>query len=239
PLRCHTSNEQLLTSITKRLTNWDMEGFTKVKDAAIYKAILSHLRKRNAPTIFRKAVRSQNQRAYDGANELAFGAAVNTDGTELKISPSMQVLVRGACALHTRLLGAYHHSIKEQNVPEPRPATKRMIEKVQNEISPVLKKKPQPEAIWKSIRDTDISRRARNFMWTALHGAHKVGKYWKHIPGYEERATCSDCGATEDLEHILLHCKRPWCRLIWDIAKDLWPKTMTMVIGQNPLWGSY
>lgn len=102
---------------------------------------------------------------------------------------------------------------------------------------------PEPAQIWKSIRDPDIPRRIRNFLWIAVHSAHKVGNYWKHIPDCDARVTCAKCQVTEDLEHILLKCDRPWCKLIWDIAEDLWPKkpgygpwiqpTIGLVIGCN------
>jgi hypothetical protein len=68
---------------------------------------------------------------------------------------------------------------------------------------------PTAKTIWKSIRNKDITRHIRTFLWKSLHGAHKIGKYWEHIPECEEWATCQHCGVTEDLEHILLHCTLP------------------------------
>ncbi|KAJ7433401.1 hypothetical protein FB451DRAFT_1064422 [Mycena latifolia] len=36
-----------------------------------------------------------------------------------------------------------------------------------------------------------------------MHDAHRIGKFWKHIPDCEERGICQFCpGETEDLEHI-------------------------------------
>jgi hypothetical protein len=39
--------------------------------------------------------------------------------------------------------------------------------------------------------------------------AHKIGKYWEHIPDCEERATCQHCVVTKTLEHIMLECTHP------------------------------
>ncbi|KAJ6628310.1 hypothetical protein B0H10DRAFT_1778274 [Mycena sp. CBHHK59/15] len=60
-------------------------------------------------------------------------------------------------------------------------------------------------------------------LWNGAHNAHRIGKYWKHIPECEERAVCSSCGdVIEDLEHILLKCKCPGQEIIWHAAEALW-----------------
>ena len=50
-----------------------------------------------------------------------------------------------------------------------------------------------------------------------------IGKYWRHIDGYEEREFCGTCNETESMDHILTQCKEKHTQLIWDLAKNLWP----------------
>ncbi|KAJ7064705.1 hypothetical protein C8F01DRAFT_939990, partial [Mycena amicta] len=58
-----------------------------------------------------------------------------------------------------------------------------------------------------SIRTKDLSRKARIFFWKSIHGAHRIGRYWKNIrPMMEDREKCSHCGETESLQHILIQC---------------------------------
>ncbi|KAJ7488206.1 hypothetical protein FB451DRAFT_1025532 [Mycena latifolia] len=81
---------------------------------------------------------------------------------------------------------------------------------------------PTAAQVWRSIRHKDFTRQVKNFLWKSLHSAHRIGSFWKHIPECEERGVCQFCDETEDLEHILLHCKRPGQSLIWSLAKNLW-----------------
>lgn len=58
----------------------------------------------------------------------------------------------------------------------------------------------------------------------ATHSALRVGKFWAHIPGFEDRATCQVCGEIESLDHILLECKQPGQSEVWKLAVELWAK---------------
>ena len=45
-----------------------------------------------------------------------------------------------------------------------------------------------------------------------------------HIPGYEDRAKCPSCDEPEDLNHILLKCRKPGQQEIWELVWQLWSK---------------
>ncbi|KAJ3715190.1 hypothetical protein C8R42DRAFT_549572, partial [Lentinula raphanica] len=84
---------------------------------------------------------------------------------------------------------------------------------------------PSTSAIWKSIRHKDFNRKARYFLWMAIHNGYKVGDYWKHIPSMEPRAECPHCRVPESLEHILVECEIPGQREVWERAKEIWEAT--------------
>ncbi|KIN93251.1 hypothetical protein M404DRAFT_171559, partial [Pisolithus tinctorius Marx 270] len=77
--------------------------------------------------------------------------------------------------------------------------------------------------IWKSIRNKDIPKNIRNFLWKSLQGCYKTGEYWLKIPSYEMRGTCVFCGEPESMSHILIECtSSPFQSIIWPLAECLW-----------------
>ncbi|KAJ7719049.1 hypothetical protein B0H16DRAFT_1796039 [Mycena metata] len=169
-----------------------------------------------------------------------------------KLSTLTQGLAyRGIKALKERV----HRKATDENVLNTQSAVKALFKKVlrtqttpvppaQNEYSlpslalqivfstiPVLRGHDyEPNQVWSgvgSIRNKDISRQIRNFMWKTLHGAHRIGKFWEHIPEMGDRATCQHCGVTESMEHILTECNRPGRAEIWALAEALWLKKYT------------
>ncbi|KAJ7745799.1 hypothetical protein DFH07DRAFT_702370, partial [Mycena maculata] len=76
--------------------------------------------------------------------------------------------------------------------------------------------------IWKSLASKDFLPRTTQFLCKGVHNALRIGNYWLHIPKCAERATCADCGVTEDLEHIFLKCATSGRETVWKAAEALW-----------------
>lgn len=64
----------------------------------------------------------------------------------------------------------------------------------------------------------------RIFLWKIIHDGHRIGGWWKNIPGYEQRAQCETCGTEEDMSHILTTCTAPGQQEVWNLVKDTWEK---------------
>ncbi|KAG1744706.1 hypothetical protein EDD22DRAFT_786237 [Suillus occidentalis] len=80
-------------------------------------------------------------------------------------------------------------------------------------------------AIWKGCRHKDITKKVQMFLYKTLNNAYRIGDFWSKIPTYEHRATCQLCrGETDSMEHILVSCRDPVRKTIWDLAKNLWPE---------------
>ena len=79
------------------------------------------------------------------------------------------------------------------------------------------------ETLWSGIRRRTLRTRVRQFMYKAMHGTQKVGKYWQHLENAEQREFCTTCGVTESMEHILIRCQATPRSIIWRQAEDLWP----------------
>jgi hypothetical protein len=80
------------------------------------------------------------------------------------------------------------------------------------------------EAIWRSCRNTDISKNIQLFLYKALHNAYCIGEFWETIPNYEHRALCTQClGEIESITHILTDCNNLINKTIWQLAEATWP----------------
>ncbi|KAJ7018378.1 hypothetical protein C8F04DRAFT_977361, partial [Mycena alexandri] len=119
--------------------------------------------------------------------------------------------------------------IKARREPVTRKATENNIKQITTAAQQVFSFCPTPAEIWKSIRHKDFNRQVKNFLWKSIHGAHRIGSFWTHIPECRERATCNFCNETEDLEHVLIKCRQPGQTQVWSLAKDLW-------LRKHPTW---
>ncbi|KAJ7852443.1 hypothetical protein B0H13DRAFT_2238191 [Mycena leptocephala] len=120
-----------------------------------------------------------------------------------------------------------YRGIKELKKKVSRKATNENLELVQAALKTQNARTPTASTIWKSLKHRDVTRQIRTFLWKSMHGAHRIGKFWKNIPECEERATCQHCQETESLEHILLHCERPGQSQVWKLAEEFWAKKHT------------
>ncbi|KAJ7928295.1 hypothetical protein B0H13DRAFT_1597701 [Mycena leptocephala] len=102
-----------------------------------------------------------------------------------------------------------------------------MLEIVQKEVANAFGRYVTDADIWKAVAEKDILPRTAQFLWKGLHNAHRIGKYWDHIPECEDRATCKECDIVEELEHILLGCASPGQEIIWRAAESLWHEKET------------
>ncbi|KAH9892714.1 hypothetical protein C8Q73DRAFT_687287 [Cubamyces lactineus] len=78
-----------------------------------------------------------------------------------------------------------------------------------------------PATLWRALRRDPVEPKVRDFVWKALHGAHRVGRFWTNVPTCERRAFCPTCGTVEDMDHILTACQAPGQRELWRAARDL------------------
>jgi hypothetical protein len=91
-------------------------------------------------------------------------------------------------------------------------------------VKTISGKTPTDATIWHSIRNKDISRNIRVFLWKTLHKTQKCGEYWLNIPGFEHRLNCPTCRVDESMTHILTDCAVPGQKEIWKLVSTLWSK---------------
>ena len=93
-------------------------------------------------------------------------------------------------------------------------------------LKDVTKKEVSDTQLWLKCRHPDIRRPIQSFLYKAMHGAFRIGKFWEDIPQYADRARCASCNASpESLEHILIDCDNVAITTIWTLARQTWPSS--------------
>jgi hypothetical protein len=105
--------------------------------------------------------------------------------------------------------------------------TDRNIELTKHALREYSRVSETSETIWNGIHSSPIRIRIHQFLYKAMHSTQKIGDFWEHIPDYEERRLCQTCRTMETMEHILIHCREPAVRTIWQSARRLWPHENT------------
>lgn len=96
------------------------------------------------------------------------------------------------------------------------------MEKIKIATKEIFDMTPTDEAIWKDIRNKDITKKIRDFLWKHVHRIYRLGKFWDHIPGYKGRVECPICGKYNTFEHIVTDCDSVERVTIWEQATHLW-----------------
>ncbi|KAJ7246801.1 hypothetical protein B0H12DRAFT_1305322 [Mycena haematopus] len=218
-------------AMNKKLTQWEREGWVGVPHRMVMKCLAAELKARKARTTMIEAPSASDAelRCLEAARlakeeagrngvrriELTVPAGTSLAGVRLQ-NNKQKIFYRGIREIKTRDL-------------KPRLSTDIKLAAVKESMLHLQKRAVADEEIWQSLRSKDFMPRTAQFLWRAMHNAHRVGDYWKHIPDCEDRAICQECGETEDLEHILLRCESPGAEIVWKAAEKLW-------LEKEPTW---
>ncbi|RDX52284.1 hypothetical protein OH76DRAFT_1345381 [Lentinus brumalis] len=209
-----------MDGLTIHATDWERKGWLGIANSELLRDVLARLRSRSAPTTFRWVKGHTGLTGNEGADNLA-KAGVELAPTLLR-DPPVEFLRDGAALSHITQKLAYRGvRMWCPKTAKPRAATVRMIARVIDSITHTYGVTITQRTLWNAIRHKDVSRTMRDFWWKALHDALRVGTYWEHIPGYEQRAVCQVCGMVDSLEHILLECDAPGQKTVWELTNHM------------------
>ncbi|KAI1782311.1 ribonuclease H-like domain-containing protein [Ganoderma leucocontextum] len=213
-----TDSKYVMQGMTTNLPRWEDVGWLGIKNAPLMQDLAARLRARSAPTTFRWVKGHTGVVGNEKADALA-RAGAEAEGADYLPPPDMNYVQKGVklTALTQKLA---YLGIRKVKQPDARPATTRNLQRAISDVKTHLATVITDRQIWKAVRHRDMNRRVRDFWWKLLHNAHRVGRFWTNIPGYEGRAVCRFCGETDTMEHILLDCRAPGREVIWNLALD-------------------
>ncbi|KAJ7574755.1 hypothetical protein C8J56DRAFT_802504 [Mycena floridula] len=214
-------DRRLSKILTSKIPSWEDKGYSGVKDPSLMRSLVAKIRGRVAKTFVTVGSGMDVEPAcsLSMASLLADGNVPITQDLDLRIPE--QLHLRGAKLSDMTQSRAYR-MIRATKKVKPRKTTLNNIKLVKTAIRNLNGDAPDEAKIWHSIRTTDFMRRQRNFLYMTMHGAHKIGAFWKNVQDCETWGICQHCQVTESMEHILLECRRPGQSQLWNLAHLLW-----------------
>jgi hypothetical protein len=223
PLHFKSTSKHLVDSLTQKLSKWEKRGWIDIPNKEFLKPIASHLRERGAITTFTYMKHHYDDPGIKGARKLAIDGTVKQTQDALDLEPRQNFNLTGA-QLSTISQAVAYNGIRMLAKEKLRLATIINLDITRHAVKALSGTSPTNATIWHSIRNKDITRIIRVFLWKILHKTHKCGDYWFNIPTFEHRAMCHFCGTTDSMEHILTECEAPGQNEVWALAKTLWLK---------------
>ncbi|KAJ7226833.1 hypothetical protein GGX14DRAFT_347354 [Mycena pura] len=221
-----STHDFIMKAMNTHLRKWEDTGWTRVKNRLPLQCLAAEIRARAGRTYFSMASASTDDNMKK-AKALAIQGYGNSGIAKVDLTAPPEYSSTGMVLVGTRQK-MFYRAIREVKDRKrvPRPATSKRVDLTLDAVFRDYGRDASEPELWLSIRKKDFSRQVRNFLYRAMHDSFHIGKYWKNIPGFEDRVNCPECGEMEDMEHILLRCKaNNIVDATWGAAKALWATT--------------
>ncbi|EIN12318.1 RnaseH-domain-containing protein, partial [Punctularia strigosozonata HHB-11173 SS5] len=227
PIVFRTDSMYTINGLTRYLGSWEDCGWIGVANSHAFRAAAGLLRTRTAVTKFQWVKGHSGIEGNEMADRLAESGAQKEVLDNVDFSVPERFDLQGARMSTITQKTAYRGIMERLHVKE-RATTVRNIDRARYAVEEITGSLETDGALWAGCRNSAIRRPVQQFVFKMLHGAYKVGDYWSHIPGFEDRATCSLCqsGEKESMEHILIHCEGSHRELLWNAAARRWPRNL-------------
>ncbi|KAJ7209128.1 hypothetical protein GGX14DRAFT_364814 [Mycena pura] len=221
-----STHDYIMKAMNTHLRKWENVGWVGVKNRLPLQCLAAEIRARAGNTYFGIVSANTDVNARK-AKLLAIQGYGNSGVAKVDLTAPPGYSSTGMALVGTRQK-MFYRAIREikDGKRRPRPATTKQVDLTLDAVFQDYGRDASEPELWMSIRKKDFSRQVRNFMYRAMHDSFQIGKYWRNIPGFEERVNCPECGELEDMEHILLRCKaNNVVDATWGAAKELWATT--------------
>ena len=223
PLRIKSDSKFAIEGLTTYAREWEEKDWIGIAHGPLFKCTTAWIRARTATTTLQWVKGHSGVEGNEGADRLAAeGTQKNPERDDIDLRIPADTMTTGAALAHTSQSLIYKYLTNSQNID--RVATNRSKEKIKIATKEIFEETPTDEAIWKSMRHKDITRKIRDFLWKHAHGIYRLGAFWTHIPGCENRAECPMCGKYDTFEHIITECDSTERKTVWDQANRLWKR---------------
>ncbi|TFY58490.1 hypothetical protein EVJ58_g6390 [Rhodofomes roseus] len=224
PLRIVCPSRRLLNDLTERLPRWEDVGWLGVANATPLRSLVNLLRQRCAPTTLGTAGNRAEHRNINITIETAVRRLADDDPAHIVTTPINKTFDLSGAKIAVLTQATAYKGVRTHSRTEDRPPARATVDKAMKHLRGQGDLGISEAQIWRSLRNRDIHRKVTDFLWKTIHAAHRIGAFWSHIPGYEDRAICPTCGVTESMEHIMIKCRAKGRKEVWALTGALWAK---------------
>ncbi|EJD42138.1 hypothetical protein AURDEDRAFT_67864 [Auricularia subglabra TFB-10046 SS5] len=214
------TSRTMIQYLTKNLAEHERRGWMGVRESAELRATAAAIRSRSGEVVFYHVGKKRREKWPDvKETQVRATAIAMLDEGRVVTTQEYSAFDRPGMSLIGLRQREAAWAVREASKvsASPRKTTEKNISTIKADISSYCGYTPTTEQIWRGIRGNDMSRQARNFLWKAVHGAHKIGSYFHKMPSpWKEMAQCPTCGIEESMEHILLDCPDSKQAVIWE-----------------------
>ncbi|KAF8957776.1 hypothetical protein BDZ97DRAFT_1951033 [Flammula alnicola] len=225
---CVNINSRMtIDSLLKRRAKMEDQGYVGVQNKELIQATVASMRKRRKRTKLKLVRNKQKDARAQEADTLADEGALKHTCDEIDLAIDQTMKLTGA-TLSKMTQSLAYKMIRERKMLKytKRNRTKVNIKATQSAAKAAFGVDIAEEKIWRSIRNKDLSRNIRYFMWMVTHDAYMIGTQWLRptlSAEMQERSKCRHCDdAIETMEHILTECKASGQEEVWQLVKNLW-----------------
>jgi len=185
----------VIEGLTTHLESWENDRWIGIKYAKLFRKAAHLMRYRSKRTSLQWVKGHNGVQGNEGSDALAKQGANKQTPDPLNLEIPEDFDVQGA-KLPTLTQATAYKGILERKHTKPRKTSEKNLRLIRTAIKRTTKEVETNAAIWQSTRRSTIRPIIQQFFYKTIHGTHMIGKYWRHINGYEEThnsATCRRC----------------------------------------------